>query len=102
MDLTWLLQLLTRLRRRGESIYWHAFSVHDELLMFDHGRGAGSASSGDDLTGPDDDDEDLRLALLMSMRMSMQQDQAPLAPTDASPGDVAARWVTSSQYLQCP
>ncbi len=86
MDLTWLLQLLTRLRR-GESIYWHAFSVHDELLMFDHGRGAGSASSRDDLTGADDDDEDLKLALLMST----QQDQAPLAPTDASPGDVAAR-----------
>ena len=38
MDLTWLLQLLTRLRRRGESIYWHAFRVQDELLMFDHGR----------------------------------------------------------------
>jgi hypothetical protein len=40
MYLIWLLQLLTRLRR-GESIYWHAFSVKDELLMFDHGRGAG-------------------------------------------------------------
>ena len=53
--------------RRGESIYWHAFSVKDELLMFDHGRGAGAASSGDDLTGADDNDEDLRLALLMSM-----------------------------------
>ena len=62
----WLLQLLTRLRR-GESIYWHAFSVKDELLMFDHVRCAGAASSGDDLTGADDDDEDLRLALLMLM-----------------------------------